>query len=163
MTDRIAALAILVHRFGSAPETFAALAAFEKRFSAIPLAMDKWFSVQATVPGEGALATVKGLQEHGAFSFDNPNRLRALIGSFSTGNPTGFNRKDGAGYQLLAQIVLRVDKQNPQTASRLLTAMRSWRSLEEGRKALAREALSTIAQAQNLSSDVRDIVERTLG
>jgi aminopeptidase N len=59
--------------------------------------------------------------------------------------------------------VLRVDRQNPQTAARLLTAMRSWQSLESGRKAKARDALSRIAQDRNLSADVRDIVERTLG
>jgi aminopeptidase N len=163
MTDRIAALAILVHRFGSSPQAVAALGAFENQFAPIPLAMDKWFSVQATAPGHGTLEVVKRLQEHQGFSFDNPNRLRALIGSFSTSNPTGFNREDGAGYTLLAETVLRVDQQNPQTASRLLTAMRSWRSLEAGRKGLAREALSIIAQSKNLSSDVRDIVERTLG
>ena len=88
--------------------------------------------------------------------------MRALIGAFSTSNPTGFNRADGGGYTLLAESVLRVDRQNPQTASRLLTAMRSWRSLESGRKAKARDALSLIAQEKSLSTDVRDIVERML-
>ena len=58
---------------------------------------------------------------------------------------------------------MRIDRQNPQTASRLLTAMRSWRSLEAMRKAKAREALSLIAQEKSLSTDVRDIVERMLG
>ncbi len=163
MTDRIAALTILTHRFGSSAQALSALADFEHRFELTPLAMDKWFAVQATAPGEGALKTVVSLQTHRAFSFDNPNRLRALIGAFSTGNPTGFNRKDGAGYLLLAETVLRVDRQNPQTASRLLTAMRSWRSLETMRKTKAREALSKIAQDKSLSTDVRDIVERTLG
>jgi aminopeptidase N len=118
---------------------------------------------QATLPGPDALERVKVLQQHAAFSFDNPNRLRSLIGSFSTANSTGFNRADGLGYELLADLVLRVDKQNPQTAARLLTAMRSWRSLEAGRKHKARDALSRIAQDRDLSTDVRDIVERTLG
>jgi aminopeptidase N len=163
MTDRLAALTILVHRFPQSAEAMAALARFEKRFGSTPLAMDKWFAVQATLPGPDALARVKALQSHAAFTFDNPNRLRALIGSFSTANPTGFNRADGAGYDLLAEMVLRVDKQNPQTAARLLTAMRSWRSLESQRKGKARDALSRIAQDSALSTDVRDIVERTLG
>jgi aminopeptidase N len=106
---------------------------------------------------------VRALMLHKGFSFDNPNRMRALIGAYSTSNPTGFNRKDGGGYQLLAEAVLRIDRQNPQTASRLLTAMRSWRSLEAVRKGGAREALSLIAQEKSLSTDVRDIVERMLG
>jgi aminopeptidase N len=163
MTDRIAALTILVHRFPQSAEAMEALSRFEKRFGSIPLAMDKWFMAQATLPGPDALERVKVLQQHAAFSFDNPNRLRSLIGSFSTANSTGFNRADGLGYELLADLVLRVDKQNPQTAARLLTAMRSWRSLEAGRKHKARDALSRIAQDRDLSTDVRDIVERTLG
>jgi aminopeptidase N len=163
MTDRLAALTVLVHLFPLSAEAMAALSRFEKRFGSTPLAMDKWFMTQATMPGPDALERVIGLQQHAAFSFDNPNRLRALIGSFSTANPTGFNRPDGGGYELLADCVLRIDRQNPQTAARLLTAMRSWRSLEAGRKAKARDALSSIAQDRNLSTDVRDIVERTLG
>jgi aminopeptidase N len=163
MTDRLSALTVLVHFFPKSAEAMAALSRFEKRFGSTPLAMDKWFMTQATMPGADALERVIVLQRHAAFSFDNPNRLRALIGSFSTANPTGFNRADGAGYELLADCVLRIDRQNPQTAARLLTAMRSWRAFESGRKAKARDALSRIAQDRDLSTDVRDIVERTLG
>ena len=134
MTDRFAALAILAHRFSGSAEAHDALAHFEARFDGTPLAMDKWFGAQASAPGPGALAAVRALMRHKAFSFENPNRMRALIGAFSTSNPTGFNRADGGGYTLLAESVLRVDRQNPQTASRLLTAMRSWRSLESGAK-----------------------------
>ena len=163
MTDRIAALMILAHRFPGAAETKEALTHFEAQFAGTPLAMDKWFGAQATAPGPDALGSVRALMRHKSFSFDNPNRLRALIGSYSAANPTGFNRKDGTGYLLLAETVLRVDRQNPQTASRLLTSMRSWRSLESARKDKAREALSLIAQEKSLSPDVRDIVERMLG
>jgi aminopeptidase N len=162
MTDRLSAMTALVHLFPQTAEAMAALTRFEKRFGSNLLAMDKWFMAQATMPGPDALGRVIALQQHAAFSFDNPNRLRSLIGSFSTANSTGFNRADGAGYELLADVVLRIDRHNPQTAARLLTAMRSWRSLESGRKAMAREALSRIAQDRNLSTDVRDIVERTL-
>ena len=70
---------------------------------------------------------------HHAFSLANPNRVRSLIGGFSA-NATQFNRADGAGYDLLAEIVLTLDGPNPQIAARLLTAMRSWRSLEPERR-----------------------------
>ena len=162
MTDRFAALTVLTHRFAGSPEADAALASFEKRHGHDALVMDKWFMVQATTPGEQTLATVESLTTHRLFSFENPNRMRALIGTFASGNPTGFNRADGAGYRFLANFTLRVDKANPQTAARILTAMRSWRALEPGRRELAREALAMIASATGLSADVRDIAERTL-
>ena len=79
-----------------------------------------------------------------------------------TANQTGFHRADGAGYRLFADTVLDVEKRNPQVAARLATALRSWRSLEPVRQDKAREALLTIAGAEDLSADLRDIVERTL-
>jgi len=88
--------------------------------------------------------------------------VRSLIGTFSSANQTGFHRADGEGYRFFADIVLEVEQRNPQVAARLATGLRSWRSLEPKRKARAREALLRIAAAENLSPDLRDIVERTL-
>lgn len=99
MTDRFAALTVLVHRFGDTREAKDALASFEQQFGKDGLVMDKWFNVQASRPGEVALQAVRGLTKHALFSLDNPNRVRSLIGSFSASNPTGFNRKDGAAYE----------------------------------------------------------------
>eukprot|EP01132_Coremiostelium_polycephalum_P011003 gene11003-13477_t len=162
MTDRVAALAVLVQRFGDSTQTKNALKAFEDRFGNDALVMDKWFIVQATQPGEGALARVRYLMTHKLFSLDNPNRTRGLIGAFSSGNQTGFNRADGEGYRFFAETILTVDKKNPQLAARLLTAMRSWRSFEAVRREHAREALASIAVVKDLSADVSDIVQRTL-
>ena len=162
MTDRAAALAILVHRFGDSDEAKQALAEFEARFGNDGLVMDKWFSVQASRPGDKALATVQGLTRHKLFSFDNPNRTRAVIGTFASGNPTGFNRRDGAAYDYFAEVLLAIDPENPQLSARLLTALRSWRALEPSRRDQARKALLHIAESGRLSTDLRDIVDRTL-
>ncbi|TPN45181.1 MULTISPECIES: aminopeptidase N [unclassified Mesorhizobium] len=162
MTDRAAALGVLAHRHHGSPEAKKALAAFETKYASDPLIMDKWFQIQASVPGPQAVDTVRALTAHPAFSMGNPNRVRSLIGTFSSANQTGFHRPDGEGYRFFAQTVLEVEKRNPQVAARLATALRSWRSLEPGRQAKAREALLSIANAENLSADLRDIVERTL-
>ncbi|MGO1160806.1 aminopeptidase N [Brucella pseudogrignonensis] len=162
MTDRAAALSVLVHRFGDSHEALDALSSFEKRFGDDGLVMDKWFIVQATRPGEKALEAVRTLTKDKLLSFDNPNRVRALIGAFSASNPTGFNRKDGAAYDFFADIVLAIAPENPQLAARLLTALRSWRSLEDTRREHARAALARISGTQKLSTDLRDIVDRTL-
>lgn len=162
MTDRAAALNVLVHRFGESHAAVGALASFEKRYGDDALVMDKWFIVQATRPGDKALDAVKALTKHKLLSFDNPNRVRALIGAFSASNPTGFNRKDGAAYSFFADIILAIDPENPQLSARLLTALRSWRSLEDTRREHARAALARIAGTQKLSTDLRDIVDRTL-
>ena len=162
MSDRMAGLTILVHRFNGSTEAREALSDFEKRYQNDPLVMDKWFTVQATVAGTKTLDHVKELMKHPLFSLDNPNRTRALIASFAAANQTGFNRIDGEGYKFLADIILNVDKENPQLAARLLTITRSWRQLEPTRRAKLQAELMRISQQAKLSTDVADIVHRTL-
>jgi len=156
------ALTILAHRFPDSSEAAAALSTFHDRFAGNALVIDKWFSVQATIPGAKALDRVLKLMDNPQFKRTNPNRVRALVGTFAFGNPTGFGRADGEGYRFLAREILDIDARNPQLAARILTSMRSWRSLEPARAEHARKALTEIAEAPALSTDVRDIVERTL-
>jgi aminopeptidase N len=162
MTDRAAALAVLAHRHSGTAEAEEALAAFEARYRGDALVLDKWFQIQAGVPGARTVDKVRALTQHPAFSIANPNRVRSLIGTFSSANQTGFHRVDGEGYRFFAETVLEVEKRNPQVAARLATALRSWRSLEPGRQAKAKQALLDMAKVENLSADLRDIVERTL-
>lgn len=162
MTDLSQALTILAHRFPDATETKQALTAFETRFASNALVIDKWFTIQATIPGKDSLERVKALMGSPHFQPTNPNRVRSLVGTFAFGNATGFNRADGAAYQFFAEQILAIDPRNPQLAARLLTAMRSWRLLEPSRADKARAALSTIEASATLSTDVRDIVDRVL-
>jgi aminopeptidase N len=162
MTDRAGALTVLAHRHRGSKVSTAALSAFEKRYGPDPLVMDKWFMIQATVPGPETVESVAALMEHKRFSIANPNRVRALVGTFAIANQTGFNRRDGAGYRLFGETVLKVEKRNPQVAARLATALRSWRSFEPERQEQARIVLAGIASTPGLSADLRDIVERTL-
>ncbi|HEV7438891.1 MAG TPA: aminopeptidase N [Methylobacterium sp.] len=159
MTDRLAALGILSLIPGEARE--AALAAFGERYADEPLVLDKWFAIQAAIPEEGTLARIARLREHPAFSMTNPNRVRALIGSFGLANPTQFNRPDGAGFALLAETVEALDRTNPQIAAKLLTNFGSWRMLEPARCSKAEEILARIKAIPGLSRDVADIAART--
>jgi aminopeptidase N len=162
MTDRAHALTLMAHLQPRADATLDALKAFQAEFRNEPIVMDKWFMIQATAPDAKTLDTVKALTNQPGFSWDNPNRIRSLIGAFSAGNPTGFNRADGEGYQFLCQAIARIDGHNPQVAARLLTAMRSWKNLEQARREQARMAMTALASKQHLSRDVRDILDRTL-
>ena len=103
MTDRMAALATL--SLHETPERQQALDDFYARYASDALVVDKWFSLQATIPQPNTLEKVRDLTDHPAFSLANPNRVRALIGAFAQGNATQFNRADGAGYDFVADIV----------------------------------------------------------
>jgi aminopeptidase N len=160
MTDRMAALATL--SLHDVPERQRALDDFYARYASDALVVDKWFSLQATIPEPSTLEKVRSLTAHPAFSLANPNRLRALIGAFAQGNATQFNRADGAGYEFIADTVLALDPKNPQVSARLATAFRTWRMLENGRRAKAEAALTRIKTTLSLSRDLADIVERAL-
>jgi aminopeptidase N len=160
MTDRMAALTTL--SLSDVPERTAALDDFYARYAADPLIVDKWFTLQATIPEPATLDRVKTLAKHRAFSLANPNRVRALIHAFALTNQKEFNRADGAGYDFVVDTVLTIDPKNPQLASRLLSAFKSWRVLEPTRRALAEAALRRVAATPALSPDVGDIVRRAL-
>lgn len=167
MTDTMAALKGLVH--GAQASTRAAvlavkvLTSFATRWGADPLVMDKWFTVQATVPGPETLDKVRNLMNHPAFKISNPNRVRALIGSFAGANPTGFHRVDGKGYRFLAEQILALDPGNPQIATRLATSLSRWRRYDQIRQQLMRRELTKIAAAPDLSRDLYEVVSKSLG
>ena len=161
LTDRLAALSCLViNNHNAAHDT---LRDFDRRYRTNPLVMDKWFAVQAMAPQEETLAKLKELMRHPSFSITNPNRIRALIGSFANGNQVQFNRPDGAGYQFISNLIVELDEVNPQVAARLLTSFSSWTMMEPQRHEQAGRALKRISNSAGLSADVRDIVNRTLG
>ena len=160
MTDRMAAFStISLH---NAPERAEVIDDFYARYRDNPLIVDKWFSLQATIPEPATLDRVKALTSHPVFSFANPNRVRALINAFAFGNQREFNRCDGAGYDFVVDVVLALDPKNPQVAARLLSSLKSWRALEPGRQARAQSALARVTATSSLSPDVSDIAQRAL-
>ena len=160
LTDETAALSILANF--NLPERTAALARFYERWKDDHLVIDGWFALQATSRLASSLATVKRLTRHPLFSIKNPNKVSSLIGAFAWGNPVNFNRPDGQGHDFVAERVLEIDAFNPQVAARLLSAFRSWKVLESGRRQTARRALQRIARTKPLSPDVFEIVSKTL-
>lgn len=161
MTDRLSALSVLALLGGPARED--ALARFHAQFAGDSLVLDKWFAIQAMIPEESVIHRIAALMTHPDFSLANPNRVRALLGSFANGNLTRFHALDGSGYDLLTRVVLELDGKNPQVAARLLSAWRSWRTLEPRRRTLVETRLRQILAQESLSADVKDIATRALG
>ncbi len=164
MTDRQAALHALLN--SAAPQREPALARFAQEFDDEPLAMDKWFTLQATMhrqPGEPpVLERVRALLDHPKFSIRNPNRARALIGSFANGNLGEFHLPDGSAYRFWAEQVARIDALNPQVAARIARALDRWRKFTPRHQAGMRAALEQLAATPDLSVDVREIIGKAL-
>lgn len=161
MTEQLAALDALVNS-GYEVEKQQALAEFYKQFVNDPLVVDQWFIVQACSQRGDSLVRVNELMSHDAFTIKNPNKVRSLIGAFANHNLTGFHQRSGAGYKFLADQVLVLNKINPQIASRLLTPLTRWRKYDSDRQELMKAELERIMSNEKLSSDVYEIVSKSL-
>ena len=161
MTERLTALAVLVNSPYEA-EKAAALASFAEQFKDNPLVMDQWFSVQAGSTLPGGLQRVRELMQHPAFTIKNPNKVRALVGAFAGQNLINFHAADGSGYRFLADLVIELNGFNPQIASRQLAPLTRWRKYDAARQALMKAELERIRSSGELSSDVFEVVSKSL-
>ncbi|WP_327438431.1 aminopeptidase N [Pseudomonas donghuensis] len=161
MTERLTALAVLVNSPFEA-ERAKALESFAEHFKDNPLVMDQWFSVQAASTLPGGLARVKALMQHPAFTMKNPNKVRALVGAFAGQNLVNFHAGDGSGYRFLADLVIELNALNPQIASRQLAPLTRWRKYDSARQALMKAELERILASGSLSSDVYEVVSKSL-
>ena len=159
LTDQLAALQATVHGQHHLAAQF--IDAYANQWHGEPLVMDKWLAIQASAPGTQTLQRVQQLTEHSAFSFANPNRVYALLATF-THNLSALHQASGEGYQWLSQIIERLNDRNPQVASRLLSALLQWRRFDSDRQRLQQAELERLRQLPNLASDLYEKVESSL-
>lgn len=161
LTDRAAALRGLVGLTSlDAGEKDKHLEAFYRQWSSEALLVDLWFTVQAQNPLPGGLDRVRDLTRHDAYNLKNPNKVRALLNAFATGNPANFHAGD-EGYRWLAQEIVAIDAINPQVAARLAKSLIAWRRHDRPRGLAMHSALEWL-QGHDLSADTGEIVDKGL-
>jgi aminopeptidase N len=160
LTDRLAALGAL-QRDGDEDLARSLLEDFYQRFGDETLAVNHWLQLQAQNPRGDVVARIRELMAHPAFDARNPNKLRAVVGTFASHNLVGFHRDDGAGYALLGEVVEALNASNPQMASRLLTPLTRWRNFAVGGERMRAE-LERLAALPKLSRDVYEVVSKSL-
>jgi aminopeptidase N len=157
MTAEIGALTAMLGI--DSPETRQELDGFYARHRNDHLLVDKWFALNSYV---GTATHIEKLMDHPDFRLTTPNRVYALIGGFTAMNLSGFHASDGEGYRIVAETILKLDSFNPQVAARMATGFRSWRMMNEVRRAAAAKQLQRIVDTPNLSRDCFEIISRTL-
>lgn len=160
MTDTLAALAAATSAALACRDNL--LADFEQKWAHDGLVMDKWFALQATRPDDDVLQQVMKLMDHPSFNFNNPNRLRALVGSFANQNPNAFHAIDGSGYRFLVEVLTKANSSNPQIASRLIEPLIRLGRYDAQRQTLMKRGLERLAKIENLSKDLFEKIEKAL-
>jgi aminopeptidase N len=158
MTQQLSALSILLaHGAGDA-----AAQAFYDQWHHDRLVLNKWFAVQiSAAQPQDAVAVATRLTQHPDFEWKNPNRFRSVIGAL-TGNQAGFHRADGAGYDFVADWLIKLDPLNPQTTARMVAGFDSMRRWDDARREKMRSALTRIKDTPGLSRDTSEMVTRLL-
>ncbi|CAH0992510.1 Aminopeptidase N [Sinobacterium norvegicum] len=164
MTDTMAALSAMVNSDG--PNAASAkqdmLDDFYHRWQQEALVVNQWLQVQAGCGLAGGLDRVKALMQHPAFDIKNPNKVRSVVAVFCAQNAINFHHSDGSGYQFLAEQVIRLNELNPQIAARIITPLTKWRRFAPAQADNMQAALKQIMAAPNLSSDVYEVVSKSL-
>ncbi len=160
MTDVLASLAVL-SAVGCA-ERQAALDAFHARWRGDDLVLDKWFAIQAMSPLPDTTAAVRALAKHADFDLRNPNRVRALVASFASGNQVRFHDLTGSGYRFLADTIVALDPMNSQVAARLVPPLGQWRRFEPARQVLMKQELRRILEVPSLSKGTFEMASRSV-
>jgi aminopeptidase N len=160
MTDTMGALHALNDR--DSQQRRRALQVFHDTWRHDPLVLDKWFALNASSSLPDTLETIERLLDHPLFSIRNPNRVRAVIGTFAQRNPINFHQKSGAGYRFVATQVLRLDPLNPQVAARLVRSFARWKQYDPVRQRLMQAELRQIVDTAGISRDVFEIAFKSL-
>ena len=159
MTDVLAALGILSGV--DCPQRAQALDAFYQAWRGDPLVLDKWFAIQAVSPLPGTVQAVQTLTAHPDFDLRNPNRIRALVSSFS-GNQVRFHDRSGAGYSLYADTIVQLDPTNSQVAARMVSPLGQWRRFDAGRQLLMKAQLQRILDLPGLSRNTFEMASKSI-
>ncbi|QNV05744.1 aminopeptidase N [Shewanella algae] len=160
MTDALGAL--LAANDANCDCRDALMQAFEQRWNKTPLVMDKWFSLQAMAEDDEVIARLETLLQHPAFSLNNPNRVRSLVGSFAAANVRQFHRRDGKGYAFLTAMLKQLNRLNPQVAARIITPLIQFAKFDAGRQAKMKACLQELLAMPELSRDLYEKVSRAL-
>ncbi len=157
MTDALAALTILSRKKDNLREQ--ALGSFYDRWENNTLVLNKWFSLQAAAPLPDVIEDIRRLENHPKFDRLNPNRVRALYGSF-TRNPLYMHTSEG--YAFLAARTLEMDSINAHVSATLAKTFQILPQLDNERRKVLTKELKALSQKENLSKNLSDLLNRLL-
>jgi aminopeptidase N len=160
MTEEIAGL---IQYIASGVEfNHPAIRSFYKKWKDDSLVMIKWFSALAAYsPKKEALSRLMELESDPLFAKEVPNYLRALYVQFAKSNLVSFHDQSGAGYRFMAERIAKVDRFNPQVASRGASAFSLINRLDSQRQQLMKDALQGL-MSNKLSADTYEVVSKYL-
>jgi len=160
MTDQLAAFKLMM-KYADLDSANSVSDRFLAQWKGDVQVLEQWFRVQVSRSDEQTLERVNTLLEHELFEYQNPNKIRAVIGGFAMMNVESFHAANGSGYEFLAKQVAKIDAMNPQIAARLVGPLVKWQSYDAVRGEQMKAQLEVLANG-NLSKDLYEVVSKSL-
>jgi aminopeptidase N len=159
MTDQIACLQMVVHYHHDLRDRI--VSRFYEQWKDTALVLDKWFSALGSSSADNAIEQIRPLFDHPAYTLNNPNRARSLLGAMVT-NTSVFHQHDGAGYAFAAQKILELDAINPQVAARLANPFVHWRKLVAQQGQVMKSQVENMLENKGMSNDLNELLATSL-
>lgn len=159
-TDVVAGMSGVINH-GTPEMRDAVLADYYGKWKDVPLNVNTWFGLQAGADRPDLLDAVKALTEHPAYDKENPNIVRALLGTFGA-NKARFHRPDGASYVFLAEKVLEADSINGKLSSGIVGPLLDVEKYDDARREKMLASIEHIASQPHLTDDLREMVDNVL-
>ncbi len=164
LTDRLNALRTTVR--SGLPIHREMLKRAELEWQSEPLLINKLLQTHALVRSpthEGDVVHhLRAMMDHRLFQIKNPNNVYSLFNTFFKQGGPEFHTYSGTGYQLWIDVVLQIDKFNPQVSARLARALENWRRYEPRLASMMYKALQYVQDKKDLSQDLREIINKAL-
>lgn len=122
------------------PRVNECLSDFYDTFNDEALVIDSWFSVQASADSRD-VEFIKSLMMRDDYDWQTPNRVRTTLGALGA-KPVQLWTEEGL--ELFLGAIVRLDELNPVIASRMLSALARWYTLNDSDKAMAKAKLLAI-------------------
>ena len=159
MTHKIGVLDAIKHQKSTKKSEL--LAAFRDAFKKDDLVISKYFTVLASSFEENTFKNIKKEIAQSYFDLTNPNKVRALIGTWSR-NPIAFHGNSEEAYSFLSEIILKIENFNPMLATRLASSFADASKLDKKRRKAIRKQLNHINK-KAVSSDLQEVSSKILG
>lgn len=161
LTDKMNALAALT--MFSLDRTKSILTNIYQKWRHEDLLVNKWLSMVSSVQSEDVIDYIQEISLQKDFEFKNPNQVRALFGTFAGANLRYFHHSSGQGYQLMIELLSKLDKQNPQLAARMVQCFAKCNDFTEPRRSQMINNLKELKKQPSLSKDLFEVVHKLTG
>ncbi len=159
MTLRLASLSLLSHFSRGARHP--RIQEFIDSYGDNPLVIMKYLSMIAQSKYDTVVQDISRTKDEGFYRHDLPNHARALFGTFSK-NLEFFHKKDGSGYALICDFIIKSDPSNPHTAARIAGAFSLFPKLNIASQDIMRPYLEKILSQEWLSKNTEEIIDKIL-